>query len=139
MIEPISRDVTFRRRAECAPLRPELFATIPPDAIKGYHYYNFSIEPDPFWSFIVGTKLNIGIGPSLHGGYEVEALFRGAASPKGSPFVHESLNRSDAEVVLVVINKEGVRYTAPVHDPVFAARARLGSAVNKSKVALHAR
>lgn len=129
-------DVTIRRRTTCSPIKPDIFATTPPNPVQGYRYFNFSVESNPKVAFITGgTKLNVRIGRSSRDDYEVLAVARSGPywrENMKTPYIHPALNRSDAEVVVVLINKEGVRYRAEVDDVVFAAHVTKKSFLNVS-------
>ncbi|KAF4339907.1 hypothetical protein FBEOM_6205 [Fusarium beomiforme] len=129
-------DITIRRRTTCSPVKPDIFATVPPNPVQGYHYFNFSVESNPTVSLLTGgTPLNIRIGRSSRDDYEVVAVARSGpyrTNAMKDPYIHPALNRSDAEVVIVVINKEGVRYRAAVDDVVFAAHVTQKKFLNVS-------
>ncbi|KAI3575917.1 hypothetical protein IWW34DRAFT_791234 [Fusarium oxysporum f. sp. albedinis] len=120
-------DITIRRRTTCSPIMPDIFATLPPSPVQGYHYFNFSVESNPKVSSLTGgTPLNVRIGRSSRNDYEVVAVARSGpyrTKAMKEPYMHPALNRSDAEIVIVLVNKEGVKYRTEVDDVLFGAHA----------------
>lgn len=106
----------------CSPIRPELYESYHGGNFSGLYYFNFSKVPDGYFRASTGGRLDIRIFSSYNRlDYEVIVAGRNHKDFYEQPAIHDSLNRSDAEVTIVVINKDSIRYTNPVDDAVFDA------------------
>ncbi|KAK2931819.1 hypothetical protein FoTM2_009336 [Fusarium oxysporum f. sp. vasinfectum] len=99
---------------------PDIFATLPPNPVQGYHYFNFSVESNPKVSLLTGgTPLNVRIDRSSRNDYEVVAVARSGPyriKTMKEPYMHPALNRSDAEIVIVLRTFETLQASGTMPD-----------------------
>jgi hypothetical protein len=116
-----AQTTSLRRRLTCPALRTELYETYPrSDGGILYRYFNFSTDSEINYSYASGGNLNVRITRNANSfDYEVVMATRTGWKHDKDPSIHPSLNRSDAEVTLVLINKEGIRYRQPIDDPLY--------------------
>lgn len=123
--------ITIQKVTTCAPLREKNFATIsygsPGTVTENDTFINYNYGP-----FIGGT--GYGIVTNYTYQYNTHAEVDGfgygltAASAIASSFPSEggwvpvdALNRTDADISLLFISSNSIRYTAPCGDPIFSA------------------
>lgn len=119
---PDAQDLTLRRRTTCAPINATLFQTESQASLDGFRYYNFSASPLEQASILSGGPLDVKIGRNPYrNDYEVVTVTRMGDRRFNGPSVKAAFDRSDADMTVVIIDKEDVKYPSPVDDAVFGA------------------